>query len=245
MFETDFFVHRLLECNDDGINIGIEQVWEIEEPTEERVTGVIELALEADREVRYFATLTLLEWLEPAGLIACKSLLDSGILNNGPLLSPHRLWSEDCCYEELATRVIDYPYGNEDKDLLIKKFLSPEIYGKFHFLDGFFVKRLTLKNTYTDIEIDLRKAMKAAAISRELTYPEFQASLCFQPLAKINAITINELEPFLFLRDQRPDPRFEVIKATSTLKNGQYYLRKWKNNNQLPLMVKEWIEEVL
>ncbi|OYD07334.1 hypothetical protein [Paludifilum halophilum] len=132
MFASDTKAYFFLECDEKGEYIGLGEVWEIEEPSLERMDGVQQLALQGDREERYFATLTLLEWMEPIGLDACEKMLESKILDEGRPLAPHRLWGKDCAYEELAYRVVRRFGPWEKHELLIKRFLSPDIYGNYH-----------------------------------------------------------------------------------------------------------------
>ncbi|OYD07436.1 hypothetical protein [Paludifilum halophilum] len=107
MFEKDPKVYRLLECDDHGNYIGLDGVREqVDEITPSRLEGVTRLSFHGNRAVRFEATLTLLGWFEPVALDACKAILDSNLMNEGPPLSPHRLWEVDCSYEELASQLV-------------------------------------------------------------------------------------------------------------------------------------------
>jgi len=246
MFESFPEAYKLLECDDDGNYVGIDQVWDMEQISPQRLRGVIHLAYNGSREIRFYSTLTLLEWYEPVGLEACQSLLDSQLLDEGPALFPHRLWGEDCAYEELAFRVVRPIDDWEIQKPLIRRFLSPEIYGKHAFLEGSFTRMLIPRKErphtlhFQTLADDILSAMQAALDSKELEYPVFQASLCLRPLVAMGKVDHEGLEWFFNLPPQQPDPRFEAVSAARFLPDGGKALYdRWEKSSDPE--VQQWV----
>ncbi|MGA8943744.1 MAG: hypothetical protein WB502_13685, partial [Thermoactinomyces sp.] len=133
---------KLLEYDLSGNYLGLDGVRDLDEEdlNEEWIEQVNNLTVHSNPWIRFESTFTLLRWFEPKGLEACWRLLEEDILSYYDSGYHHRLWGQDCGYEELAA----VSFGIEESELeerVLKKFLSPEIYGRYHFIEGKFIYR--------------------------------------------------------------------------------------------------------
>ncbi|MBA4603670.1 hypothetical protein [Thermoactinomyces mirandus] len=243
---------KLLEYDLDGNYLGLYGVRDLDEEdlNQDWIEQVNQLTFHPNPWIRFESTFTLLCWYQPEGLKACLRLLEEDILSHYDSGYHHRLWGQDCGYEELAFvsfGVIESKLENE----VLKRFLSPGIYGRYHFIEGMFIAKFVPENGFCSkdriirFKGNLQEAMEASFSSSELHYPELQASYCLEPLV---AMRIDEpvklLERFFYLPEKKPDARYQAIRAAKHLADGKEVLRHWLSKTEDELLTR-WIQNTL
>lgn len=243
---------NLLEYDLDGNYLGLDGVRDLDEEdiNEEWIEQVSQLTFHPHPWIRFEATYTLLCWYELNGLEACWRLLEEDILSFYDSGYHHRLWGQDCGYEELAS-VSFRSDESKWEEKVLKKFLSPEIYGRYHFIEGKFIrrfipdKRLYSKKKYFQFKNHLQEAMEASFSSTKLRYPELQASYCLEPLVAMGIDEpVNLLERFFYLPEKKPDARYQAVRAARYLPEGQKVLKHWLSKTRDELL-ERWILDTL
>lgn len=243
---------KLLEYDPDGNYLGLYGIRDLDEEdiNEEWIEQISQLTFHPNPWIRFESTFTLLCWYQSEGLKACWRLLQEDILGHYDSGYHHRLWGQDCGYEELAS----VSFRQEESELeekVLKKFLSPGIYGKHHFIEGKFIlrfipdKKYVSNKYYFNLKNNLLEAMEVSFSSSKLRYPELQASYCLEPLV---AMGINEpvkiLERFFYLPEEKPDARYQAIRAAKYLADGKEVLKHWLSKTEDELLTR-WIQDTL
>ncbi len=178
MIDPKSEIYLLLYTNEDGEEIGLEEVQLLDPPIASRISDLIELLSNNDIYIVYQSTLILASWGINEGIEKLEEFIDTKIHRIGRI-DPDRINGRDNVYDNLSEAVDYYELSGGDTRIierLYKKILNL-------FPDQFFRGRIQVALQSSSVTSKLLFEI-STAIEKTVQNNLFQASLLLPALAK-------------------------------------------------------------
>ncbi|OJH33465.1 hypothetical protein [Cystobacter ferrugineus] len=201
-------IHRLLYTDEQGNEVGLDEVQLLDPPPEERIPLVREILRNPDEYRVYQAALVLAAWGDDVGLEKLEEFIDTRLHERGEF-SPNRIDGEDNVYDEIAYAVHLHGLSGKRTDArerIFRKLLG--LYGPCFFESK--LKHALLKSDLASLAPDVHAAIERALA---LGHP-YLASQLLPVLARWEPSLAQRLiQTFSGRSSLIPDPMVNVAEA--------------------------------